>query len=262
MRAPSEGTLESLQAQMAAALLAADAVRQALPEALFAGAHPGAVGLRVHRNTLLGALANALRLSHVAVDRLVGEAFFDRMAVEYARAMPPRAPQLDEYGAGFAAFTAGFPATENLPYLSELAHFDWQFAALGRLCAAAEAAGPQLLLGGGVRLHFLAPLRLHSARYPVERLRDAILAEDAVALGAIDLTPGDYRYALWRTQESVHVRPLRLPSARFLEAVYAGGDGEQALAAAAGDLGAADVAAMLAQEVLPAGFVRVEAAVT
>lgn len=260
MHAPSETTLESLQARMATALLAADAQEQAMPEALFAGAHPGAVGLRVHRNTLLGALSNALRLSHVAVDRLVGEAFFDRMAVEYARALPPRAPQLDEYGAGFAAFIAGFPGTESLPYLSELAHFDWQFAGLGRLCAAAEAAGPALLLGGGVRLHFLAPLRLHSARYPVQRLRDAILAEDAAAPGAIDLTPGDYRCALWRTHEGVRVRSLGLPSARFLAAVYAGSDGEQALAAAAGDLGAAEVAAILAQDVLPAGFVRVEAA--
>ena len=57
-----------------------------------------------HRNTVLAALSQALRLSYLAVDRLVGEDFFDRMAVSFARAVPPGAPQLDDYGAGFAAF--------------------------------------------------------------------------------------------------------------------------------------------------------------
>ena len=74
MRAPAEPTLAVLQARMAAALLAGDADAQELPEDLFAGAHPGAVGLRVHRNTVLGTISNALRLSFEAVDRLVGEA--------------------------------------------------------------------------------------------------------------------------------------------------------------------------------------------
>ena len=260
MPAPSEIPLASLQARMAAALLAPDADGQALPEAMFAGAHVGAAGLRVHRNTVLGALSHALRLSFAAVDRLVGEAFFDRMAVEYARAMPPRAPQLDEYGAEFAAFVTGFPGTEGLPYLGELAQFDWQFAELARARPALETGGPTLLLEGGVRLQFLAPLRLHGTRYPIDRLREAILAEDAVALGALELTPGDYRYALWRTPEGVRVRPLRLPSSRFLAAVYAGAGGAEALAAAAGEAGTvAAVAEILAQEILPAGFVLVGA---
>ena len=257
MHTPSDTPLALLQARMAAALLAPDADGQALPEALFAGAHAGAAGLRVHRNTVLGALSHALRLSFVAVDRLVGEAFFDRMAVEYARAMPPRAPQLDEYGAGFAAFIRGFPGTEGLPYLGELAQFDWQFADLARHRPALDTGGPTLRLDGGVRLQFLAPLRLHAARYPVDRLRDAILAEDAAALGVIDLAPGDYHYALWRTPEGVRVRPLRAPSSRFLAAVYGGADSAEALAAAAGEQDRAPVTEILAEEILPAGFVRV-----
>ena len=267
MHAPSEPTLESLQAGMAAALLAADAAGQAMPEALFSGAHTGAVGLRVHRNTVLGALANALRLGFAAVDKLVGEAFFDRMAVEYARAMPPRAPQLDEYGSGFPAFIAGFPGTESLPFLRELAQFEWQFAELARCRAAPESSGPSLQLEGSVRLHFTAPLRLHASRYPVEQLRAAILADNAPALAGIDLSPGDYQYALWRTDDGVNVRSLSAASARFLAAVYERADGAAALAAAAnssvgGGAGGqrdAAVAQILAQEILPAGFVRVEA---
>jgi hypothetical protein len=140
MHARAEGMLAALQARMSGALLAAAPAAQLLPEACFAGAQRGAVGLRVHRNTVLGALANALRLSHAAVDRLVGEAFFDRMAVGYARAAPPRAPQLDEYGEGFSAWIAGFPGTEALPYISELARFEWALSELGRRCVAADGS--------------------------------------------------------------------------------------------------------------------------
>jgi len=244
---------------MAAALLAADAAGQAMPEALFSGAHAGAVGLRVHRNTVLGALANALRLGFPAVDKLVGEAFFDRMAVEFARAQPPRAPQLDEYGQGLPNFIAGFPGTEALPYLGELAQFEWQFADLARCCAAPDSSGPSLQLEGGVRLHFAAPLRIHAARYPVEQLRAAILAEDAIALAGIDLAPRDHHYAMWRTEYGVNVRTISAASARFLTAVCAGADAMAALGAAAEGLGEAAIAPILAQEIVPAGFVRVEA---
>jgi hypothetical protein len=268
MHASAERTLESLQSDMAAALLAADPARQALPEALFAGAHAGAVGLRVHRNTVLGALSNALRLSFSATDKLVGEDFFDRMAIDYARRQPPRAPQLDEYGAGFAASTNGFPGTESLPYLAELAHFEWQFAVAARTRAAPEA-GPVLQLDDGVRLRFASPLWLHGARYPVDRLRDAILAEDTAMLAAIAASmpavsgspapgspdSGGFHYALWRTSAGVNVRSLSEGSARFLAAVYAGANAVEALAAS----GHADSAEVLGREILPAGFVRVEA---
>jgi hypothetical protein len=261
MHAPSEHSLAALQSRMAAALLAADPVEQRLPEAWFAGAHAGAVGLRVHRNTVLGALSNALRLSFTATDKLVGEAFFDRMAIDYARAQPPSAPQLDEYGAGFAASISDFPGTGSLPYLGELAHFEWQLARLART-RAAPAAGPVLQLDDGVRLRFAAPLSLHSARHPVQRLRDAILAEDTVTLAAIaPVGTGGFHYALWRTRAGVNVRELSLGSARFLAAVYAGASAIDALAAAAGtrtDAGDADTAGLLGQEILPAGFVQVE----
>ena len=258
MHAPAEATLAALQTRMATALLAADRHGQELPPELFTGAHPGAVGLRVHRNTLLGAISNALRMSFVSIERLVGEDFFDRMAVEYARAAPPRVPQLDVYGGGFAAFIDGFPGTGNLPYLAELARLDWQLAELARLRRAADG-GPLLLLAGGVRLRFLTPLRTHVATYAVDRIRAAILAEDLATLRAVSSQPGEHCYALWRTDAGVHVRSLSPASARFLDAALAGADGAAALAAAATvEQSAQQVAELLAREILPAGFVRVE----
>ena len=260
MHAPAEVTLAALQARMATSLLAADPDGQQMPREWFSGAHPGAVGLRVHRNTVLAALSNALRMSYVAVERLVGEEFFDRMAVGYARTAPPRVPQLDEYGEGFAAYIDGFPGTESLPYLSALARLDWQLAELGRLRRDADG-GPQLLIPAGVRLRFAAPLRTHCAPFAVDQLRAAILAEDIEVLRAISLDPRDHYYALWRTEAGVNVRSLSAASARFLDAALSGAGGAAALtAAAAADQSAEELAAGLAREILQAGFVRVETA--
>jgi hypothetical protein len=217
------------------------------------------VGLRVHRNTVLGALSNALRSSFRSVEQLVGEAFFDRMAVAYVRAMPPRAPQLDAYGADFPAFIVGFPATESLPYLAELASFEWQLDELGRLRAGERTGARSLLLEGGARLHFAASLRVHAARYPVDTLRAAILAEDTEALADLAHQSGEYRYAIWRAEEGVKLAPLGLAAAAFVRAALAGADVEQAISAAAALEGAEDIAALLAAEILPASFLRIEA---
>jgi hypothetical protein len=257
MHTLSDQSLAGLQARIATALLAADPAQQQLPEALFTGAHPGAAGLRVHRHTILGAISHALRMSFAAVDRLVGEDFFDRMAVAYGRAMPPAAPQLDAYGSGFPAFIADFPGTEGLPYLSDLAHFEWQLDELARLQATESFGARALTLEGGVRLHFLASLRVHHARYPVDALRLSILAEDTAALGAIGLQPDEHAFALWRARGGVKVLPLSATAARFLTAALAGAEGAQALAAAAAGQDDSVVAAVLAREILSAGFVRI-----
>jgi hypothetical protein len=257
--APAPWSLATLQSRMAKALLAADDAGRELPAALFAGALPGAEGLRVHRNTILGGLSHALRQTYPAIDRLVGEAFFDRMAVEFSRVHLPRAPQLGSWGRGFADFIDGFPGTANLPYLRALAQFDARFDELARRVPDDRHAGVAVPLHGELNLYFTAGLLLHSANYPVAALREAILADDAVALAAIDLACGEQHYAMWRAAAGVMVQPLGAAAARYLHAVLDGRTGEQALAAAlaAGDSPEAEVAAQLQREILQARFVRV-----
>jgi hypothetical protein len=109
-----------------------------------------------------------------------------------------------------------------------------------------------------VQLHFAAPLRTLVARFAVDQLRAAILAEDLDALRAIDLEPAAYYHVLWRSEAGVNVRSVSAASARFVDSALGGADGPAALAAAAdADESAEVVAAILAREILPAGFVRV-----
>ncbi len=272
MSSPAAWSLAMLQSRMATALMAADDAGRALPEALFAsaatGAAPGAVsgveGLRVHRNTVLGGLSHALRLAYPAVDRLVGEAFFDRMAVDFARAHPPQAPQLGNWGAGFADFIDRFPGTEKLPYLSALAHFDARFDELARRVPDENHAGVALPLDDDVTLCFAAGLLVHSSNHPVSTLREAILADDAVTLAAIEPIASEQHFAMWRAAAGVMLQPLDSAAARYLRAALGGASGEQALAAAlsadhsqVAEGCEASVAAQLQREILQARFVRV-----
>src|SRR5215510_3999238 len=58
--------------------------------------------LRVHRNTVLAGLANALRLTYPTVAWLTGEDFFDQVALDFSGKYPPRKACLSDYGIRFA----------------------------------------------------------------------------------------------------------------------------------------------------------------
>src|SRR5437870_13923798 len=81
--------------------------------------------LRIYRNTCRSTLIEALRITYPAVDRLVGHAFFDMAAARFIRADPCRSGYLNEYGAGLADFLAALEPARGLPYLADVARFEW-----------------------------------------------------------------------------------------------------------------------------------------
>ena len=81
--------------------------------------------LNIHRNTMLGTLANALRVSFPAVHRLVGADFFEGAAQIFAREQPPRSADLDAYGAEFPGFLQRFGPASTLAYLADVARLEW-----------------------------------------------------------------------------------------------------------------------------------------
>lgn len=79
----------------------------------------------VYRNNVHASLVAALAAGFPVVRRLVGEDFFEAMAVLFIRRQPPSSPVLAEYGAGFAAFLAAFEPAAELPYLPDIARLEW-----------------------------------------------------------------------------------------------------------------------------------------
>ena len=114
--------LRDYQRAIAAGLLSGEMAPVA---ALIGGEVPTADRLRIHRNTMLGALINALALTYPAIQRLVGEDFFAQVAREFILADPPRAALLTGYGAGFPDFLASYRLLDGLPYLPDVARLEW-----------------------------------------------------------------------------------------------------------------------------------------
>src|SRR3984957_8919252 len=101
----------------------------------------GALRLAIYRNTGLGTLVNALRLSFPAVQRLVGADFFEAAAREFIHVQPPRSAYLNDYGADFPGFLAGYPPAAAVVYLGDVAQLEW---AVNRALHASDAAGLDL----------------------------------------------------------------------------------------------------------------------
>jgi hypothetical protein len=210
--------LAALQAEMASALLAGrfDGVAARLRP----GPIPIEEGLSVHARTALGGLANALRLSHPTVAALVGEAFFEQAARAFVRSAPPVSAWLTGYGEGFAGFLAAYAPAQGLPYLADVARFDFAVEAVAG--APQGQAGPALDLGEAV-LTLDASLRLVELDYPADAIRDA-LAEDEERLAGLDMRPRRRALALWRLPDGAGLRRLSPISAALVRATLDGGD--------------------------------------
>ncbi|MGZ3273696.1 MAG: HvfC/BufC family peptide modification chaperone [Caulobacteraceae bacterium] len=235
--------LAVLQAEMARALLAGrfDAIAPRLEP----GPIPASEALSVHRNTAVGGLVNALRLGHPTVLALVGEDFFDQAARAFAERAPPSSAWLTGYGEGFADFLAAYEPARELPYLADVARFDFAVEAVA--CAALGDGGRALDLGEAV-LTLDASLRLVDLDYPADLIRDA-LGEDEERLTEIDMRRRRHTLALWRLPDGAGLRRLSPVPAAFVKAGLHGED--------LADLQApeADLAA-LSSEVFTAPFVR------
>lgn len=203
---------------------------------------------RVYRNGCRSTLVAALRLTYPAVERLVGAEFFDAAAGEFALAHPPASGYLNEYGAGFADFLAGFEPAAALFYLPDVARFEW---ALG---AAANAPDAPFLEPGalaGVPAEDQASLcfephpslRLLLLAFPADRIADAVLAGDEAAMARIDFSDGPVAVLVHRGRRGVEARRLGTAAWVFLSRLCAG----ESLAAL-DEAAPADAAALLAEQ--------------
>ena len=212
--------LADMQRDFARAVLAGD-----VPGVRIAsGRVPAAQAIQVHRNTVIGALVNALRLTYPSVDALVGEAFFDQAAANFAQSHPPARGRLAGYGEGFIAFLAEH--VPSLPYLPDVARLDW---AMDRATLAPDAT-KLFVLDAAVTLEWPVSLALVRLDYPADEIRTA-LGDDA-ALLAIDMRAGPRDLLVWRRNGNVLTRAIRPPAAAFVETMLANSGADAALSAA------------------------------
>ena len=129
------------------------------PVALFKG-DLAAHGFDLYRGNLVVTWDKVLSAAFPVVRALVGDEFFSALARAHGLAQPSLDPDLNRYGATFAAFLADFPHVAELPYLADMARLEWLLhrahyaaAAAGIDAAALSALAPDQLDSTRARLH-------------------------------------------------------------------------------------------------------------
>ena len=169
-----------------------------------------AARLGIYRNHAFATLGDALRGTFPVVSRLVDKRFFAYASHEYLREHPPHSRCLVEYGADFADFLAGFKPCTDLPYLADVARFEWalNIAATVReatpLQAEALAAVPAEK-AAYVALRLQPSLTYFASPWPIDTIWQAD-KEDMVP--SVDLASGGTSLEIRRAGEAVVWRRL------------------------------------------------------
>jgi hypothetical protein len=219
-------------------------------------AHVAPNRLDIYRNTFVGSLTAALRLSYPAVHRLVGDDFFAATAGAFMAESPPCSAYLDDYGAEFPEFLLRFPPAAGLPYLPQVARLEW---AVSRAIHAPDVESLEPM-----RLTALAPeaqsrvcfmphpsVGLVCADYPVDAIWRAVLSGDESALATLDLDTGPVHLLVQRLSGGVEVLQLDESPWRFA-ADLCNGTPLQAALDAARDI---DPTALLAEHLVARRFI-------
>jgi len=224
-RRPTMPTLLELQRAVARSLVERE--DDAAASHVFADGIDAAARLAVYRNTVVGSLTTALRLSYPAVHRLVGAAFFESAAQIFIAARPPKSACLDDYDPDFADFLATFAPAATLPYLAGVAWLDWAVSrALHAPNAPALDPGDLAALDSRRydRLRFVPhpSVSLVRADHPVDAIWRAVLAQDDTAMAAIDLDAGPVQLLVRRRDDAAEITRLDESAWRVTAALCAG----------------------------------------
>lgn len=205
--------LRELQASIRAALLDGD--ERAAVDAICGDAPSAAARLAIHRHHVSHSLTRALEATFPVVVRLVDPRFFGYAADAYIRRHPPAGPCLFEYGASFAEFLAGFGPARGLPYLPDVARFEWA------MNAALHAPDAEPLAPGA--LDVTAPVALHpsvallDSRWPIDAIWRA--NQPGREDGPVDLGAGGVALQVWRDGDDVVFRALSRAAFAFRAAL-------------------------------------------
>jgi hypothetical protein len=178
----------------------------------------------IYRNHAFTTLGDALQGTFPVVCRLVDQRFFAYAAHEYLREHPPHSRCLVEYGADFADFLARFSPCEKLPYLADVARFEWalNIAAIQRETIPLQAETLAAVPPGkaayiGLRLQ--PSLSYFASPWPIDAIWQANKQDE---VPPVDLTSGGTSLEIRRSGEGVSWRRLNPGTLAFRTALADG----------------------------------------
>ena len=81
--------------------------------------------LQVYRNSFVMGVTEALAITYLHTQALVGEEFFNSVTRAFILQTPPAENNIITYGEGFSDFLNTLPQLKEMPYIAEMASFEW-----------------------------------------------------------------------------------------------------------------------------------------
>ena len=81
--------------------------------------------LQIHRNNFIMGVTESLSATYQHTLALVGEAFFNAVTRQFILQHPPHENNMMTYGVGFSDFLGTLTQLKSLPYVAEMARFEW-----------------------------------------------------------------------------------------------------------------------------------------
>jgi hypothetical protein len=225
-------TLLELQMQLRQAVLGGDTTE--LVTAIHGDGLDPAARVGIYRNHAFATLGASLQGNFPVVCRLVDKRFFAYATHEYLREHPPHSRCLVEYGADFPDFLADFEPCKALPYLADVARFEWALNIAGTVREVAPLPR-QALAAVPADKAAHAALRLQpsvsyvGSRWPIDEIWQANQQNE---VPAVDLTSGGTNLEIRRARDAVVWRRLDPATFAFRRALADGLVLAAALAAA------------------------------
>jgi hypothetical protein len=233
--------LAQLQRAYRGYLLTGDSA--ALAPAIVTDAFDAAERLGIYRNNFLISLTDALKANFPVTQQLVGGDFYTQTARRFVLSQPPNQPCLFEYGAAFADYLSALPELAALPYVADIARFEY-----ARI-AAYNAATEQYISAGtlaGIAPEQLDALPIRLARHTrIVAVQAPVLAlweahqKHQPDLAGIDMKARPHALLVCRPDRTLMVRELEPAAAQLLLAAAAGTTLGQAAAHSGTEDGAA-----------------------
>lgn len=82
--------------------------------------------LSVYRNNVFSSLIDVLANTYPAIRSAIGATLFRYAAVSFISQHPPKSAVMLDYGETFSDFIRSYPHTQQLLYLGDLAHYEYQ----------------------------------------------------------------------------------------------------------------------------------------
>ena len=167
--------------------------------------------LKIYRSNIIGSLTDVMKANYPVVEKLVGEEFFEATAKRFITNHPPEGGCLNQYGHNFAEFLSTFEPAQALPYLPDVARFEWAkqdayYAADDQALSANELGkiAPEDL--GNTDLKLRDNIRLISSAYPLLAI-DKFCKENNDE-GTLDLDQGGVKLMISRPHLTIEVLEL------------------------------------------------------